>query len=137
MKKTVLKSIYNILGSICIGNGCWMLASASNWFHTLPIYATDNGPLNTHFVHDLGLVFTLAGIGALWCGYKLKDCIEVHLGITFFISGHALIHIFEILSGALPQSHWLIDFPLITFPAILLLSITPILLKNNLLHENV
>lgn len=131
MKKTLLKSIYNIIGSICIGNGLWMLISASNWFQNMPVAAADTGPLNKHFIHDLGLVFLLTGVGAFWCAYKLKDCFSVHLGVTIFIVGHAFIHVFEILSGALPSSHWLIDFPLVTFPAMILVSITPTILKIN------
>lgn len=137
MQTFFLKSIYNILGSICIGNALWMLFSASSWFQKMPIAAEDTGPLNTHFVHDVGWVYLLTGMGALWCAKQLNKCFQVHLGITLFLAGHACIHIFEILTGALPTSHWLIDFPLVTLPAILLLFITPALFKiNKLAHDN-
>lgn len=129
MKILILKSTYNILGSICIGNGLWMLVAASSWFYKMPIAAEDTGPLNEHFVHDLGLVFFLAGVGALWCARKPGYSLEVHLGVTIFIVGHALIHVVEILAGDLPSSHWLIDFPLVTLPAVLLLLITPVVFK--------
>lgn len=129
MKNLLLKTTYNILGGISIGNGLWMLISASTWFSEMPAGAEDTGPLNSHFVHDVGLVYVLVGVGALWCGYKLKNCIEVHLAITFFMAGHALIHIGEILTGALPSSHWLIDFPLVTLPAIILIALTPMMRK--------
>ena len=127
----ILKTIYNLLGAICIGNGIWMLLAASNWFMNMPIAAQDTGPLNTHFVHDIGWVFVLVGMGAFWCSHRLYKCTEIHLGITLFIAGHASIHMVEILLGLLPQSHWLIDFPLVTFPALLLVGITPVILKIN------
>ena len=132
MKYTLLKSTYNILGAISIGNGVWMILSASTWYRKMPINAEDTGPLNPHFVHDIGLVYLLVGVGAFWCAYRLTKCIEVHIGITTFMLGHAIIHIAEILLNHLPSNHWLIDFPLVTLPAIILTGITPILFKNKL-----
>ncbi len=135
MKKIVLKSIYNVLGGISVGNGLWMLISASSWFQKMPVGAEDTGPLNAHFVHDVGLVYVLVGFGAFWCAKRLKTCIEVHVAITLFMGGHALIHVTEIISGALPASHWLIDFPLVTFPALILLGLSSVILKLN--QENI
>jgi hypothetical protein len=129
MQNQILKAIYTILGGISLGNGLWMLVSASTWFKQMPVGAEDTGPLNHHFVHDVGLVYVLVGLGAFWCGHRLKNCMEVHLSITLFMAGHALIHVCEILTGNLATTHWLIDFPLVTFPAIVLISITPFVLK--------
>lgn len=130
MKRILIKSIYNTLGAISIGNGLWMLLSASTWFSTMPVDAEDTGPLNPHFIHDVGLIYLLVGLGAFWCGHKPKNSFEVHLGITLFMAGHAIIHIIEILSGALPSSHWIVDFPLITLPAIFLVTLTPSATKS-------
>ena len=129
MKDFIVKSIYNIIGGISLGNGVWMLVSASTWFVVMPVAAHDTGHLNSHFVHDVGLVYLLVGIGSFWCGARLKECVEIHFCISFFMLGHALIHIVEILLGDLPTSHWLIDFPLVTFPAIVLVGLTPFILK--------
>lgn len=126
----LLKSIYNLLGAVCVGNGFWMLASASSWFQNMPLAIEDTGPFNAHFVHDLGLVFLLSGIGLFWCAYKINDSFIVHLGVTLFITGHALIHVVEILLGLLPPEHWWIDFPLITLPAIILILLGPISFKK-------
>ena len=134
MKHLIIKSIYNILGGISLGNGLWMLISSSTWFTMMPIGAEDTGPLNSHFVHDIGLVYSLTGIGLFWCAYKLKEAVAIHLSITLFMGGHAIIHIGEILSGKLPTMHWLIDFPLVTFPAIILIGLTPIILKQTQNH---
>ena len=131
MKNLIIKAIYNILGGLSLGNGLWMLLSASTWFSEMPVGAEDTGPLNAHFVHDVGLVYLLIGLGAFYCARKLETCLEVHLGITLFMGGHAFIHIGEILTGALPTSHWLIDFPLVIFPTIMLIALTPVILKVN------
>lgn len=134
MKNVVVKSIYNILGGISLGNGLWMLISASSWFTIMPVGAEDTGPINSHFIHDVGLVYILIGIGAFWCGYKLKEAVEIHLAITLFMGGHALIHVYEILSGSLPTNHWLIDFPLVSLPALILIGLTPIMLHYKVNH---
>jgi hypothetical protein len=131
MNNLILKSTYNILGAISTSNGLWMIISASSWFTNMPVGAKDTGPLNPHFVHDVGLVYLLTGLGAFWCGYKLYKCLEVHIGITLFMGGHTLIHFVEILLGNLPKNHWLIDFPLVTFPAIILIVLIPTMLKRN------
>ena len=132
MKILLLKTAYNILGSISIGNGLWMLFFASNWYQYMPAGIEDTGPLNTHFVHDIGFVYFLAGVAAIWCGFNLGNNIKIHTGLTLFVVGHALIHVVEIFLGLLPKSHWLIDFPLIFLPAILLLTISPFVLNINL-----
>lgn len=131
MRNLILKSTYNILGGISLGNGLWMLLSAATWFNNMPIRANDTGPLNSHFVHDVGLVYLLVGIGAFWCAHKIQTCLQIHLAITLFMVGHSLIHISEIFSGALPINHWLIDFPLVTLPAIILIVLTPFILNTN------
>ena len=119
------------MGALSIGNGLWMLFFAENWYVTLPAGIEDTGPLNTHFVHDIGLVYCIVGLAALWCASRVSDCKVAHIGLALFTVGHALIHVVEILLGLLPPSHWLIDLPLLFVPAILILAITPYVFKLN------
>jgi len=126
-----LRIFYYFMGAVSVGNGLWMLFAAQNWYFTLPAGIEDTGPLNTHFVHDIGLVYLISGIGGLYCAKYLTNCWKVHLGVMFFTVGHALIHVVEILIGLLPKSHWLIDLPLIFVPAIFMLAITPMIHKLN------
>jgi len=127
----MLKSFYNFLGATSIGNGLWMLFFAANWYQYLPAAIEDTGPLNMHFVHDIGLVYCISGLAGLYCARNLENCRSVHWGLTFFVVGHALIHVFEILLGLLPPSHWLIDLPLIFTPAIIIAGLTPYITKLN------
>lgn len=120
MRRT-LQVFYGILGLGSLGNGLWMLASPAGWFMGVPAAVPDTGPLNTHFVHDIGVVFCVVGLGALWCARNLDRCQPVHWGITLFYAGHALVHVVEILVGWLPHTHWWIDAPLVFLPALLLM----------------
>ncbi len=131
MRTTILQIIYNLLGAISLGNGLWMLGAASSWFFKMPIAAHDTGPLNAHFVHDVGWVYVLVGVAAFYCSRHLENCFEIHVAAVLFMLGHAFIHAVEIVIGTLPTAHWLIDFPLVTFPALLLLAITPFLHQLN------
>jgi hypothetical protein len=45
----------------------------------------------------------------------------VHLALTVFFVGHALIHLADIGSGRLPHSHWLIDAPGVFTPALIMI----------------
>lgn len=121
--RTAIVLFYRLLGLGGIANGVWMLTSSYTWFTGIPAAVTDTGPLNNHFVHDLGVVFIIAGIGALWCAVQKDFRNPVHVGLTLFYVGHALIHVVEIAVGRLPPAHWLIDAPLTFLPAILLVAI--------------
>ena len=130
MKQQYLKTILNFFGATNVGNGIWMLFFEDNWFDTLP-GVHDTGPINRHFVHDVGLVYTLAGLALMWCAYRINSTKYLYLAVMLFFVGHAFIHIVEILVGLLPASHWLIDLPLIFVPALLLVALTPSVLKAN------
>lgn len=125
MKPVYLKSLLNFFGATNLGNGIWMLFFAENWYNNLPAAIHDTGPLNKHFVHDIGLIYFLSGIALLWCARDVSRSLPVFLTVMLFFVGHALIHVFEILVGLLPQSHWAIDFPLVFVPAIILAFLTP------------
>ncbi len=130
MKEQYLKAILNFFGATNVGNGLWMLFFVDNWFTTLP-GVHDTGPINRHFVHDVGLVYLLAGLALIWCAWRIRSSKYLYLAVMFFFAGHALIHVVEILVGLLPTSHWLIDLPLVFVPALILMVLTPSVLKTN------
>ena len=117
--------VYRTFGVISIGNALWMLASSTSWFRMIP-GVEDSGEINPHFVRDVGIAYLLCGVGALWCAANINQARYVHIGVTAFISLHALLHIIETLTGHFPADHWYLDFPLVIFPAILLIAITPV-----------
>src|SRR5262249_19865264 len=54
-----------VLGIAALGNlvnGAWMLAAPAHWYATLPAAVPDFGPLNEHFVRDIGCAFFVQGV---------------------------------------------------------------------------
>jgi hypothetical protein len=51
-----------ILGAFHFVNGLWMLASPDAWYAAVP-GVRDTGPLNHHFIADIGLAFLASGAG--------------------------------------------------------------------------
>jgi len=127
----VLKLFYLISGTLSLLNGIWMILSAYSWFYNLPSGVPDTGAFNGHLIRDLGLVYIIAGLGFGWSAFNLKNCRVVHIGLTIFFTGHALMHVVDIILERLPHTHWLIDAPLVFAPGIIMFLIAlPVLWKR-------
>jgi hypothetical protein len=103
-----------------VANGAWMLASPRSWYDDLPARVPDFGPLNEHFVRDIGGLFVVIGAGlmaaALWRRARVP-------GIAFaaaFTWMHALVHVFDTASGRVAAAHWLLDLVPVYLPAAVL-----------------
>lgn len=117
----LLKLIYWIFGLLSLINGTWMLLFPLSWYMDLPAAVPHTGPFNSHFVRDLGVVFVVVGLAFAWSALNVHRSGVVHLAITTFFTGHALIHLADILTGRLPNSHWLIDMPGVFVPALVMI----------------
>src|SRR5262249_49275266 len=80
----------------------------------------DTGAYNGHLVRDIGLVYSIAGFGFIWSAVNLDKCRVIHIGLTLFFFGHAVMHVFDIILNRLPQSHWLLDLPLVFAPGLIM-----------------
>jgi hypothetical protein len=110
-----------ILGLISVGNGLWMLFSPEGWYYGLPAAVPDTGPLNLHFVRDIGSAFMTLGI-ALWAGAVKPAWRRPALyANALFFTLHALVHVSDLLSGRLHGDHWLVDLPGVFAPTLVLL----------------
>lgn len=116
----MLKLFYVIASVLSLANGAWMLLSPLSWYSDFPAAIPHTGSFNPHLIRDLGVVYVIAALGFGWCATHLENRLPIHLGLTVFFVGHALIHVVDIVSGRLPQTHWLIDAPGVFVPAILL-----------------
>ncbi|MDQ3803946.1 MAG: hypothetical protein M3416_08980 [Acidobacteriota bacterium] len=119
----MLKLIYLVACLCTLLNGAWMIVSPLSWYTDFPAAIPHTGRFNPHFVRDIGLAYLVAALGFGWCALNLGRSRPVHLGLTLFFGGHALVHLYEILTGYLPHTHWLIDAPLVFLPALLLLAL--------------
>ena len=115
-----MRAIFWILGLSNLANGLWMLLAPAAWYHHLPAAVPDTGPLNAHFVRDIGAAFTTIGIAFCVAASRPAERRGVLLAATLFFGLHALIHVADLTAGRLDTGHWLVDFPGVFLPAILL-----------------
>lgn len=109
-----------VVGVASLANAAWMLADPARWYHHLPAGVPDTGPLNVHFVRDVGCAFASAG-GALlaavaWPHWRLPLVATA----TSFLVMHALLHVHDTLAGRVGAHHWWLDAPGVYLPAVVL-----------------
>jgi hypothetical protein len=107
-----------------LANGAWMLADPAGWYAGIPAAVPDFGPLNEHFVRDLGSVFTVLGIALAWGAVVPAVRFPMLAIVTLFYVLHALVHVLDTVRGLVGPAHWAIDFPAVYFPAVLLAVLT-------------
>jgi len=117
----MLRLIYSIFCILSLFNGAWMLLFPLSWYRDLPAAVPHTGPFNQHFVRDLGVVFLVVGLAFGWSALNVGRSRLVHLALTAFLVGHALIHVADIAAGRLPHSHWLMDLPGVFVPAFIMI----------------
>ena len=97
-------------------NGLFMLSMPHVWFHQIPGLSA-SGSFNAHFIIDIGITYTLAGISIFW---HLLDRVRgrsAALFATGFLCLHAGYHFSEWLISPHHQSHLLVDVIGIYLPA--------------------
>ncbi|HZP40623.1 MAG TPA: DUF4345 family protein [Candidatus Binatia bacterium] len=115
-----MRLAYTILGLLNVANGVWMLLAPASWYYRLPAGVPDTGPLNPHFVRDVGAAFTTIGVAFLATAPRAERHREVLLAATLFFALHALVHVADLASGRLGPAHWAIDLPGVFLPALVL-----------------
>ena len=115
-----MRAVFWLLGLLNLGNGLWMLLSPASWYHHLPAGVPDTGPLNFHFVRDIGAAFTTMGVALLVAAPQAPRRRGVLLAVALFYVLHAVVHVGDLLSGRLNAGHWALDFPGVFLPAIVL-----------------
>jgi hypothetical protein len=121
--KNVIIGLAAVLGVGLAANGVFMLASPMAWYLAAP-GVTSTGAFNQHFLRDIGLIFLL--IGALLTVGAARPALRVPFwGLAaVWLSGHALFHFWEVAVGICGPSALARDFPVVTLPAIITLSLT-------------
>ena len=108
-----------VLAALNLANGLWMLAAPAGWFHDLPAAVPDTGPLNPHFVRDVGGTYVTMGAALAWAALRAADRVPLVAMVLVFHVLHAGAHVMDTLRGRLPPSHWAIDFPGVYLPTII------------------
>ena len=114
------------IGGLSIANSLWMLAAPRHWFYHIPADVPAIGPFNSHFIQDIGCAYLAAGLALMWgAAQPASRRLLVTIAAVFY-GGHALVHVWGTAAGDLPASHWLIDFPSVYLPALILACIAAI-----------
>ncbi len=87
-------------------NAAWMLASPAHWYENLPANVPASGPLNEHFVRDIGAIYLLVGV-ALAAGVVRRSLrLPAMLLASAFYVLHALVHVYDSARGLFAPDHW-------------------------------
>jgi hypothetical protein len=98
----IVRALLVLLGLLHIVNGAFMLLAPGVWYTMVP-GVIDTGPMNQHFVYDVGMAFVASG-AMLALGARAATG-----AATFAIAGatwpalHALIHIWGWLTMGFPS----------------------------------
>ncbi len=111
-----MRLTFRLLGLLNLANGLWMLLAPAGWYLHLPAAVPDTGPLNPHFVRDIGAAFITIGVVLLLAAPSRG----VLLAVTLFYVLHAVVHVTDLTAGRLGAEHWLIDLPGVFLPAVVL-----------------
>lgn len=113
-----------------LANAAWMLADPADWYARLPAAVPDTGPLNPHFVRDIGSAFALMGVALGWAAFRPALRAPFLALVALFYVLHALVHVTDTLAGRLPPSHWLIDAPGVYVPALVMVALTALAVRT-------
>ncbi len=107
-----------------LANAAWMLIAPEHWYFNLPARVPGTGPLNEHFIRDIGCVFGVMGIGLSVAVRVRAYRVPVMLGVTGWYAFHALVHVYDTARGALGPEYWRIDLAGVYLPTLLLVAVT-------------
>ena len=119
-----------LFGLANLANAAWMLVAPAHWNANLPAAVPDTGPLNLHFVRDIGSTFAVLGAALLAAAVWPRFRVPALAATAGFYVLHALVHVTDTLGGRLPASHWMIDFPGVYGPALLLVALTAVAARS-------
>lgn len=111
--------VLGALAALTLANAGWMLVAPAHWYANIPAAVPDFGPLNVHFVRDVGCAYFTQGVAlgwaALWPGVRVP-CLSL---AAVFGLAHAALHVFDIATGAVGHVHTWIDLPWVFAPGLL------------------
>jgi hypothetical protein len=92
-----------LLGLIHLGNGLWMLVAPDGWYAAIPgVGAT--GPMNHHFIADIGLAFGASGAGLLVGARNVASAGAFAIAGSAWPALHALLHLWGCIHMGVPAS---------------------------------
>lgn len=84
-------------------NGLNMLFAPAEWYASIPSVA-HTGPLNPHFIRDIGIAYLASAISLALAVWRLNYFWPGTIGALAFVGLHAVLHLWETAIGS-PASH--------------------------------
>ncbi len=100
-----------------------MLVAPENWFARVP-GVRHTGPLNVHFVRDVGCAYLALAVALSLAARGRQDSFPLLIVVSTFLSLHALLHVWARLTEQLPSSHLLSESLGIFLPAVVVVAVT-------------
>ena len=110
-------------GLFLSANGLFMLIDPLTWYELVP-GVTDTGFFNQHFIRDIGFIQLFLGIAFVVGLLRPERRIGLWAAATLWLSAHALFHFWEVAVGICSPSAIPRDFPAVTLPALIGLTLT-------------
>jgi len=117
MKDRIIVAVALLMGLVMVVNATWQLVAPEGWYWAIP-GVPDRGPFNQHFVRDLGIIYTLTGVGLILGALRPQQRFGYWWAPTVWLVGHALFHIWEVMVGICGPASLLEDFAGVTLPAL-------------------
>ena len=115
MKSKTVTLILYILGAYHFATGI-VIYFMTNFFYEH--FVSHTGPLNLHFLTDVGAAYITAGAALLLGAYIAKWRVPFAISALMFLGLHSLIHVTEIVSGQLSGQQALSDAATVILPTI-------------------
>lgn len=103
-------------------NGLGMLLAPQAWYRLMP-GVEYTGPLNLHFVRDIGCAYLVAGLGLAWQTWRPHQGGPAALAGAGFLALHAGVHAWELMVGLCGWGQFLRDVPAVVLAALLALGL--------------
>lgn len=97
-----LRVLLVLLGLIHLANGLFMISAPASWYAAAP-GVSDTGPMNPHFIVDIGLIFVASGAGMAMGMFSGRPAAAFALAGATWPALHALFHIFEWIADGFPR----------------------------------
>ena len=116
----VVQCLLALVALLMLANGVEMLAMPAAWYHRMPT-VPHTGPLNGHFVQDIGLAFGCSGLLFLYAAIDPRGRWQAALAGVLWPGAHALLHVVDGVRGHTPAAMFRADAPGLLGPPLLVL----------------
>jgi hypothetical protein len=108
-----------LVAIVTAANGLAMLFAGRWWYGVVP-GVTETGPLNPHFVKDIGAAYLTVGLGFAWLATRPSPAARgAAIAGATFLALHVLIHLAAAATSADGLADLIRDFPGVVVPALI------------------